>query len=291
MKCVFKYCKHIDLIFHVLNHMRVMNPSDLYSQKYIRKIQEQKREGDINLLYEVQSLEDYYNNNYERLSIINFLPFYTNTLEELIEMLKKHNFQDSDFRYFIVPMIELLERESVFYFDYWEEQYRELQNKRRDVEAQIEKMLENYKSIFEYYKKTPIIYLSLSISSNGRGFFKNENELYAAVPFPENPKDLSSTFIIILHEFTHQITDWLLQTEIRMNDDSHDLTEKMVILFDYYIIKEIEPNLLDAYFQWFLTYITTTDDTLSEVEFLELLSIPDSIRQQLLNLRDRLITR
>ena len=89
MKCEFKYCKHIDLVYHILNHMHVQNSSDLYSQKYVDSIQMNKKDGDINILEELRLLEVYYNDNFERLTIVNFLPFYSNTLEELKGMLKE----------------------------------------------------------------------------------------------------------------------------------------------------------------------------------------------------------
>ena len=53
-----------------------------------------------------------------------------------------------------------------------------------------------------------------------------------------------------LHELTHPCTDDLVGTSICMEDGSHALTENIVMLADYYLIKEIAPELVDRYFKW-----------------------------------------
>ena len=59
--------------------------------------------------------------------------------------------------------------------------------------------------------------------------------------FPKVPRILTIVFIL-LHEYTHKITDKLLNAEINMHDGSHDLTENMIILFAYYFIKALYGN-------------------------------------------------
>ena len=81
----FIYQKHIDLVFHILAHIKVNNPSDLFSEPYIEKMSLAIQDNKIFL---PQSAVKYYNQNFNRLGIINFLPFFTQNMEELIQLLR-----------------------------------------------------------------------------------------------------------------------------------------------------------------------------------------------------------
>jgi hypothetical protein len=121
MNIEFKYAKHADLVFHVLAHLKVNNASDLYNQEYIGKmsIEKEKQNFRFSIIPNINSLQEYYNNNSQRLSMINFLPFYCNDFNELKNTLVSFNqFSQDDMRYFINPFIEIMENEVTFYYDY-----------------------------------------------------------------------------------------------------------------------------------------------------------------------------
>ena len=128
MEIVFRYFKYADLMFHVLAHMRVNNASNLYSGEYIDRFSEYRHSISslVDLESEIVGLEKYYNDNFERLAIINFLPLY----EDYSEFAKLRNsllsyegFTEQDIVCFISPLISILEKESAIYFPFWENEY------------------------------------------------------------------------------------------------------------------------------------------------------------------------
>ena len=286
----FKYFKHIDLLFHVLAHIHVNNASDLFSQKYIDTIQKEKHLGDIDLSNEVKPLEQYYNNNFERLAMINFFPFYSNNLNELKQILLSYDeFNKDDIHEFIIPFVNLLEREAIFYFDHWESKYKIIYDRRKIVESQTERMLKKYQCIFSYFNKSALVYFSISITRNGRGFNGIKNNFSAVVPFPTKQHDIQNSFFTLLHEYTHQFTDQLLNTNINMQDGSHNMSENIVMLFDYYLIKAVHSTDIEAYINW-LSKISGNDDVkISETEFLAIFNVPDEINKDILNLLDTIL--
>ena len=287
MEVKFKYSQHVDLVFHVLAHMRVNNASNLFSAEYIEKIEEEKCAGDLDLAREIKSLEPYYNRNFERLAMINFLPLNSRGLNELKQILLNYDgFNKDDFKAFINPFTDLLEREAAFYYDYWEKQHKALGGRRSVVESQMERLLKDYQCIFDYFQKSALVYFSLSITRNGRGFSGIENYFSAVVPFPAQERDFQGAFFTLLHEYTHQFTDQLLKAEINMEDGSHDLSENIVMLFDYYLIKSVYSADIKAYIDWFAKISGNDGAGISEAEFLAMVSVPEDIKKNMLDLLD-----
>jgi hypothetical protein len=280
----FKYQKHIDLIFHVLAHFKVNNASDLFSQTYIDKMQLERKSKPLII---PTKIIDYYNQNFERLAIINFLPFLSNDYNELKKSLLNYKeFNSNDMEFFINPFIELLDDEALFYFDYWE---KECQLKEQKIaEKAIKDKLDSYKFIFDYYKKSVIVYFSISITRNGRGF-GGSNNFSALIPFPKSQDEINNSFYTLLHEYTHQITDIMLKTNINMQDGSHSISENMVILFDYYIIKSVCEADLEIYFNWISKASGNLGMKMSEAEFLSLFMVSDEIANDLKELVNKLI--
>ena len=116
MRISFKHSLISDLVFHVLAHMHVNNASDLYSEKYIESF---NSSIESSLSNKVLKIEDYYNDNFERLCLINFLPIYCNNLESLRGTLLSYDrFSDEDIQKFIKPFIAILEDEIQGYTDF-----------------------------------------------------------------------------------------------------------------------------------------------------------------------------
>lgn len=284
MKIEFKYFKHVDLVFHVLAHMHANNASNLFSQTYIDMVQEEKIESDFKLSNEVKGLEKYYNDNFERLMMINFLLFYSNNLVELKQILLNYKgFTEKDIQVFINPFIIVLEQESVFYYKYWENQFVMSSDKKMLIESKIESELYKYCCIFNYYNKSAIIYFSSSITQNGRGFI-NENNFSAIVPFPKKEDDFRNSFFTLLHEYTHQFTDEILNININMEDGSHDISENIVILFDYYLIKSVYKSDVKSYFYWLAKINGNDDIKISETEFMSIFKVSDKLNDKIKSL-------
>ncbi|NLC68809.1 MAG: hypothetical protein GX754_08560 [Clostridiaceae bacterium] len=285
MEVKFKYSKYIDLVFHVLAHMHVNNASDLFSQKYIGTIQKEKHPGDVDLPTEIRPLEQYYNNNFERLGMINFLPFYSDSLNELKQILFNYNgFNKDDINEFVTPFIDLLEREATFYYEYWEKQHKTLHDRINVVESQMERLLKNYKCIFDYYKKSALVYFSISITRNGRGFSGIKNYFSAVIPFPTKQQEFVNSFFTLLHEYTHQFTDRLLNTNISMQDGSHNMSENIVMLFDYHLIKAVNSTHKEAYINRLAKLSGNDGVKITETGILKIFDVPREINNNILDL-------
>ena len=85
---VFLYSKVVDLVYHVLAHMQVSNASNLYSETYIRMFEPYREENGFSFdpKSAVNKMQGYYNQNFERLGVVNFLPFAQ--IDEDFEALK-----------------------------------------------------------------------------------------------------------------------------------------------------------------------------------------------------------
>jgi hypothetical protein len=276
LKIEFKYAKHADLVFHVLAYLKVNNASDLYDQEYIGKmaIEKEKRNFKFNIIQNINSLHEYYNNNSQRLSMINFLPFYCIDFNELKNMLVSFNqFSQDDIHYFINPFIKIMENELAFYYDYWDKLHNSNKVFRDKTEKYIKQEMGKFNCIFEYYNKSSLAYMSYSITKNGRGFHIN-GCFSAAVPFPKNNESFQSSFFTLLHEYTHQFTDNLLNTDINFADGSHNLSEYAVILTDYYLIKAIDESMVPNYIRMF----THSE---SETEFLNTYKVGQNLEEKI----------
>jgi hypothetical protein len=106
-----------------------------------------------------------------------------------------------------------------------------------------------YECLFKYFNKKAKVYFSYSITANGRGIGSNTHFI-AAVPFPQKKHTDEDCFFITLHEFTHQFTDCLINSNISMNNNTHALSENIVIFADYYLLKMIDETKIDMYFNW-----------------------------------------
>lgn len=287
MKVDFVYSQVSDLLFHFLAHMKVQNASDLYSENYINFMQSEKN-GESSILQEASLLTSYYNDHFERLGVINFLPFYCSDLQAFRDLLLHHHaFCDEDRELFLYPLLRFLERENLFYSDYWERKFYHEQDKRLLAENYMKDTIQKYRCLFQYFKREPaVVCFSFSLTRNGRGL-GNETSFSAIVPFPKDSTDYFNCFFQLLHEYTHQFTDALIGSSIQMSDGSHDLSEKLVILFDYYLIKALNKADIEAYLAWLAKI--GENEAVSELEFLSFFKIPEALNNTLLSLVEEII--
>lgn len=285
MQMDFKYGKHIDLIYHTLAHFHVDNASDLYLPAYIDWM---KQIRNCDLTIPVQ-MENYYNDNFDRLSGINFLPFYSTDWDNLNQLLlNHHDFTEMDKKIFIVPFIQLLHNESAMYFEFWENQYQKIFDQKIHTENLLRNKFDIFQCLFDYSNKNAVAYLSFSLTRNGRGFSSVNGDFGAFAPFPQSAKDIKNVFFTLLHEYSHQITDPLLNTSIHMGDDSHAISENIVILFDYYLISTICEADIESYFNWLAHIAGIADKKISVDEFLHIFCVSDNVHNEIKNLIDRI---
>jgi hypothetical protein len=278
----FKYSMVYDLMFHILAHMKVENASNLYSKKYIDNINKIKNDGHNNIEEKLSCLTKYYNENFERLGIINFLPFYCSSSQEMTIAMENYNgFTETDKERFVFPLNQLINDEYNFYESYWNRLYDTTQILRDEFESQIMKELNKYKVLFSYFKKSAVVGVSYSLTNNGRGL-GDKNVFNAVVPFVYDKKQYKNSFYQILHEYTHQFTDIMLGGIIKMDDETHSLSENAVVLFDYYLIKKLYKQDINSYFKWIGMLLNI--DCSDEKVFLSAFEIKKDINEKLLEL-------
>jgi len=263
--------------------MKVNNASDLYCEKYITKMAQLRQDDSLHA--KISTLSDYYHANFQRLMVVGFLPYYCADYESMKNTFLNFNrFTPEDISRFIKPFIAILDNESAFYFDYWQSVHNATETLRRGVEARFAAEVSKYSRVFEHYNKAAAVLFSYSITRNGRGIFDNNN-FSALVPFPENDGEFSRAFFMALHEFTHQLTDALLQTHINMDDGSHDLSEWVVILADYYLIEAVDKARLGAYLEWLRSFGMTA----TKANFFELFDVGEELHRALRNVVDKIL--
>lgn len=288
MEVKFVYSEIYDLIFHFLAHMRVENASDLYSESYIYLMQQVKNMNS-NIVQDASELSSYYNSNFERLGMINFLPFYCSDFQSLKDLLLHYSqFRNEDKELFLYPFLRSLESENAFYSNYWKQIFYDSHDKQLLIEAYIKEELKKYNCLFEYFNKsTAVVCFSFSLTRNGRGI-GNDKEFMAIVPFPWYNADYQGCIFTLLHEYTHQFTDSLIGSSISMMDGSHDLSENVVVLFDYYLLKALNETDIQAYCSWFI-HAEFENVTALESKFLSIYKVPDSLNDTLKSLVNDII--
>ena len=286
MQIEFIYPKHYDLIFHVLAYFKVNNASDLYDESYIAKMAEEKQ----GFLYDIQpvarALQGYYNENFERLMLINFLPYYSNDYDDMKNnFLECDHFTQDDLQLFIKPFIEMLDNESEFFFSYWDTLSEKYALTKESTENYFVEKIKKYPCIFDYFQKSCKVLFSFIITQNGRGFY-SDTHFAALIRFPEKEADFDFSFMQLLHEYTHQFTDGLLNKNINMEDGSHNLSENVVIVADYFLIKSMDANLVPKYFDWVGSHC---GEKLDEGKLLSLFNFDEGLRAELMKLIDDIL--
>lgn len=282
---LYNWCK--DIVFHVLTHMKIENASNIFNETYVHEISQEKRKLGIsnNLPSQLDNLTDYYIAHFERLSIINFIPFMINSFEELTKTLANwSSFTEEDKKNFINDFVALLEQESDFYEMYWYQKNALMLDRKLIVEKNLYSKIDLFNCLFDYYThykhKDICISLSYSMGQNGRCMGNATSQL-VAVPFPFKQEDEDNTFFMTLHELTHPCTDSLIGSSISMKDGSHALTENIVMVADYELIKALSPTLVKDYFNWICNKSGNSSVQLDEQMFYSIFIIPQKIKEGL----------
>lgn len=278
----FTYSYVFDLVYHVLAHMQVNNPSNLYSEEYITMIRETKDGQFEDITEPMSQLAEYYNANFERLCKVNFLPFSCQNLDALTYMVEQQPyFTAEDKVHFLAPFLQLLQKESLFYEAYWKGMYDGSEQARECLKAYLTKEWEKYKVLGSYFHKNRALAgISYSMTCSGRGLYASD-VFVAVVPFAEEEREYKSTFLQLLHEYTHTFTDPMLQQDINMADGSHNFSEYMVMIFDYYLIKALCPEDLEDYLRFVSLFIIGKEEPISEELLFSSLVLPEQWHEKL----------
>ncbi len=239
---------YIDLLYHALAHMQVNNASNLYSEAYIREASAAMPSAKA-LREKMAALEAYYNEHFERLVPIGFLPFYaTDNASARQLMLSYPDFTEEDRRCFVEPFLCAAEAETAVYLP-WRQ--ARMEKARPFVRAFKDDLVNSpvLQVLCRVTGKRSCAYLSYSMPCNGRGVIMN-NVLCAMVAAPLSMDEVETSAMQLLHEYTHAWTDPMQEGAISMEDGSHDLTEAVVVVTDDWLFELHHPEKLAAYRAW-----------------------------------------
>ena len=278
----FVYFYIFDLVYHMLAHMPVNNASNLYSEEYIAKIREAKGGQFEDIQKPMGQLAEYYNAHFEPLAAVNSIPFGCPDINAFQYMLEQFPyFTEEDKKCFWNPFLELLKKEELFYKPYWENIFAKHEKARANLEAYLTKEWGKYKVLVSYFHKDKAIAgISYSMTCNGRGLCGG-NGFIGVVPFTEEEKEYKGIFLQLLHEYTHQFTDAMLQQAINMEDGSHAFSEYVVIVFDYYLIKALCPEDLEEYLRFLSRVATDNGQIMTEEILLSMFELPAQWHERL----------
>ena len=135
------------------------------------------------LTAELAPLTAYYNENFDRLAMINFLPFYCSDVNALIHTLMHfEGFTAENKESFILPLIEIMKAENIFYEPYRLRLHEQAASSRTTLEDYLSTELTKYSKLFAYWKKEhAIIGISYSMTCNGRGFGNPQAPSFSAI--------------------------------------------------------------------------------------------------------------
>ena len=247
-----KNCLQADVVYHLLTHMDLRgNPSNLFDGLYIEKMRKIRLPETLALLNKMGSLQDYYEQNFARLAVINFFPFYTSGIDDFIAALCNYRgFTEEDMGQFVNEFLNIFTTEAEqFYGQFWQYVLESNRQNLADFNAYLGESLSHLECIFRNTGLQPNVYACVSMRRYGRGFTK-DGFLSAAVPLPSGPEQYGNAFFQAVHEFTHQLTDELINLPISMADQSHALSESVVIVGDYYLFQRLDASKIEAYLGW-----------------------------------------
>ena len=241
---------YTDLIFHVFAHVKIDNASDIYDEAYVAKMERELGRKTVIL----ESVIAYYCANFERLTFVNFLPYFmAKSVEEVCYMIRQVGMTTKeDNERFVQPFCDMIQEISADYIAYWERKKDEGQISYDGLKAYLDEqssvMSRFFENLHAMTNRKLMVIISESLRCNGRAFMMGDMSV-VILPVPSEQYSLQQIFMQLVHECTHMITDPLIES-IRMDDGSHDIAECQVMLFDLWLFERDSKALCEEYVKW-----------------------------------------
>lgn len=242
----FLYNPFADLFYYLLAHMPIDCAADVSDPGYTAEMA-----GCLGVYPGIpQRLISYYQEHFDRLAVINFMALAAENPGQFREMLAGCGMlTDKDMKDFIDPLIEICDRVSGTFYQWWKEHHTETAQQAEKVYTRFRALADRFGGFFKGLGMDTKVLFSYSLRKNGRAV-NLQNALVVYLTWPEKEEDLTGCFLQFLHECTHSVTDPMMSGDIRMEDGSHDIAEYQVLCFDEYLIKALCPDLSGAYRDW-----------------------------------------
>lgn len=242
----FLYNPFADLFYYLLAHMPIDCAADVSDPGYTAEMA-----GCLGVYPGIpQRLISYYQEHFDRLAVINFMALAAENPGQFREMLAGCGMlTDKDMKDFADPLIEICDRVSGTFYQWWKEHHTETAQQAEKVYTRFRALADRFGGFFKGLGMDTKVLFSYSLRKNGRAF-NQQNAMVVYLTYPEKEEELTGCFLQFLHECTHSVTDPMISGEIRMEDGSHDIAEYQVLCFDEYLIKALCPDLSGAYRDW-----------------------------------------
>ena len=239
----FQYNRFADLVYYVLAHMPIDNDADVSDHAFAEEMA-----GQLGVTPGVpRELIDYYDAHFDRIAMIDFIPFAVEGVRECREALASSGMlTGEDMKAFADPFFDVCEGVSDKFYEWWNRRHAEALMSAGEVYSRFESLKERFAGFFSALGIGTSVVFSYTLRQNGRGFCMSD--VYSVyLPFPEADEEILPCFLQFLHECTHVLTDPLIESEILMADGSHETAEHQALCFDEYLIAELCPDLMEAY--------------------------------------------
>ena len=242
----FLYNPFADLFYYLLAHMPIDCAADVSDPGYTAEMA-----GCLGVYPGIpQRLISYYQEHFDRLAVINFMALAAENPGQFREMLTGCGMlTDKDMKDFVDPLIEICDRVSGTFYQWWKEHHTETAQQAEKVYTRFRALTDRFRGFFKGLGMDTKVLFSYSLRKNGRAF-NQQNAMVVYLTYPEKEEDLTGCFLQFLHECTHSVTDPMISGDIRMEDGSHDIAEYQVLCFDEYLIEALCPDLSGAYRDW-----------------------------------------
>ena len=242
----FLYNPFADLFYYLLAHMPIDCAADVSDPGYTAEMA-----GCLGVYPGIpQRLISYYQEHFDRLAVINFMALAAENPGQFREMLAGCGMlTDKDMKDFIDPLIEICDRVSGTFYQWWKEHHTETAQQAEKVYTRFRALADRFGGFFKGLGMDTKVLFSYSLRKNGRAF-NQQNAMVVYLTYPEKEEELTGCFLQFLHECTHSVTDPMISGDIRMEDGSHDIAEYQVLCFDEYLIEALCPDLSGAYRDW-----------------------------------------
>ena len=242
----FGYTRFGDLFYYLLAQMPIGCAADVSDPVYAKRMAEC-----LGITPKIpQDMIRYYQEHFDRLAIINFVPLTVGDERQCLDALASCGMlTEEDLRLFAGPLTDICAEVSGPFCRWWDLRHAGLAKEAESVYSRFCALYDRFRGFFDALPLKQRILFSYSLKKNGRAF-GDPDTLNVYLPYPEKDTDLTGCFFQFLHECTHGVTDPLLERPILMADGSHDTAEHQVLIFDECLVREACPDLLAEYRRW-----------------------------------------
>lgn len=241
MKITTKENFNVNLCYHLLSHLKINHPANVYNKDYLEAFYH-KTNGEERIQSSIiDQMTSIYESHFNELYFINFIGLQEMSLDELrLKITEISQSLSEESRWFLESFVDLISKQASTFKTHQDLSKVEYKNL-------LETELNNKKSpvhyLLKHLNKDLKVYLIKSLFNFGRGYASNQ--CIVGVLSPRNTQEVNEAIQIIIHELIHFITDaWITEED---NSDYIPIHERLVMVFQEALLMKLSDNLLFQY--------------------------------------------